>query len=683
MVIAASVLSDIFKAFLQGLPAGSVYGLVALGFVLTYKTSGVFNLAFGAQAYVSAAMYFKAREIWGWGIIPSLILAVFVLAPLVGLLLERVIFRSLRTAGAVPRLVVTIGLAVAIPALFNLVANYQVQQGSNPPGIIPNGANVFYDMFHTYSFSRDELVAMAVALVAMAALALLFAFSALGLRMRAVVESSRMTELNGIAADRVSAFSWALSSFFAGLAGVLIAPRFNSLSVVDFTQLMVVAIAAAAVGRLTSLPLALGGGFLLGDLIAQFNTFLPRWSTSQAWLRPIQAHASPAIPFLVLFAVLLFVPSVRRSKDAGDPLAGVDPPPAHLGRVVHDFRRELIGKVVGAALLVGILLTVLTRGDQNWIFLVTQALIMAVIFLSVTVIIGMAGQISLSQGAFAAAGAFTVFQMDVHHRMPVLLAMLLGGIIGGAIAGALALLLRRIGGIWTAIATLAFAYFFDTVVVNLPFVNGGTGETLTAGTVVSRPVLGPFDFDNDKTFLVLCAVIVVVVSAAVYLLNSGTFGRTLLALRGSEVAAESVGISPFRARLLAFCLSGFIAGIGGALLAMLQRNVNYATSFDPFAALFWVVLVVVLGARTIKGALNAAGSFSLFPSVVLSGTIFEWLLRAPGRMPGFLPVAGSWVFVLFGFAAIQYAHNPDGLLDAPKPTLPKLPFRRKAEEVAA
>src|SRR6185295_5794738 len=100
----------------------------------------------------------------------------------------------------------------------------------------------------------------------------------LGLRMRAVVESPRMTELDGIPADRVSAFAWALSSLFAGLAGVLIAPRFNTLASGDFFSIVVVAVTAAAVGRLTSLPRALGGGLGLGVLIALFTTFLPRWS---------------------------------------------------------------------------------------------------------------------------------------------------------------------------------------------------------------------------------------------------------------------------------------------------------------------------------------------------------------------------------------------------------------------
>jgi branched-subunit amino acid ABC-type transport system permease component len=662
VIAAASIGEDLFRALLQGLPAGAVYALVALGFVLTYKTSGVLNLAFGAQAYVSAAMYFKAREEWGWGIVPAVILSVVVLAPLIGLLLERVIFRYLRAAGALPKLVVTIGLAVAIPSLFDIIAGFEVVGGVTPEGVVPDGADVFYDPFGVYSFSRDELTALVVAIVATLALGALFRFSAIGLRMRAVVESTRMTELNGIAADRVSAFAWALSSLFAGLAGVLIAPRFNTLAAADFFHLMVVAIAAAAIGRLSSLPMALVGGLGLGFFIAQMNTFLPRWSDSQTWLRPLQDNLTPAIPFVVLFAVLVFVPSIRRARDAADPLAGVDPPPASVGTLTRDPRRALVHAVVATLVLTGIGAVVLNEADQVWLFLVTQAVVLATIFLSITVITGMAGQISLCQGAFAAIGAFSVFQLVERYDMAVLPAAFVGGLIAAVAGAVLSLPIRRLGGVWTAIATLAFAYFFDSVVVKLPFVGGGE-TSLLQGTVVARPVIGPFDLADDKSFLVFAVVVLAVVSVVVVQLRAGTFGRSAVALRGSEIGAQSIGISPGGVRLVAFALSGFIAAFGGALLAMHQENVNYGTNFAPFSALFWLVIVVTLGSRTVTGAVQAAAAFSLFEAVVLKGAIIGWILRSPDRIPGIFPIDAKWVFILFGLGAIQYARHPEGIVE--------------------
>ncbi|HEY4376902.1 MAG TPA: hypothetical protein VGM93_07075, partial [Acidimicrobiales bacterium] len=145
MLLAASVGSDLLRAILQGTAPGTVYALLALGLVLTYKTSGVFNLALGAQAYVSAAMYFQARMSWHWPIVPALVVSVFLLAPAIGFVLERFVFRYLRTASSVAKLVVTIGLAVALPSLFDLVLGFHSVAGQTPVGIIPGGATVFYN----------------------------------------------------------------------------------------------------------------------------------------------------------------------------------------------------------------------------------------------------------------------------------------------------------------------------------------------------------------------------------------------------------------------------------------------------------------------------------------------------------------------------------------------------------
>src|SRR5919106_1386511 len=601
MILAASVAEDVFRGILQGTPPGAVYALIALGFVLTYKTSGVFNLAFGAQAYVSAAMYFQAREEWGWATVPALVVSVFVLAPAIGLVLERLIFRPLRTASAVAKLVVTIGLSVALPALFELITDFQPVAGQTPEGIVPDGASVFYDPFGVYAFSRNELVAPGVAVLGMLGLAALFRFTALGLAMRALVESARMTELAGIRSDRVSAFAWALSSVFAGMAGVLIAPRFNTLVAADFFNLVVVAIAAAALGRLVSLPRALAGGFALGIFIALLNTFLPRWSADRAWLQAIQENLTPAVPFVVLFAVLVLWPAIRRTREAADPLSGVDPPPPSLAAATRSPRLTLFTRLfaLGFFLIVG--LVVFFRADDSWLFLVTQAVILATIYLSITVITGFAGQISLCQGAFAATGGFTVFQLADRYDMSVLVAAFLGAAAAAAAGALLSLPVLRLGGIWFAIATLAFAFFFDSVMVKLSWVGGGD-TSLLEGTRVPRPTIGPWDFANDLSFLALAVVVFVLVALAVIRIREGTVGRTLRALRGSEVAAASIGISPARARIVAFAVSAFIAGLGGAMLSMHQENVNYTSNFAPFAAAFWLVLVVALGSRTVEGA---------------------------------------------------------------------------------
>jgi branched-subunit amino acid ABC-type transport system permease component len=660
MVFAAGTGTDVIRAVLQGTPPGAVYALVALGFVLTYKTSGVFNLAFGAQAFVSAAMYFQARVEWGWSTVPALILSVFVLAPLIGLLMERLIFRHLRTASAVSKLVVAIGLSVALPSLFETLTGFAGVAGKTPVGLVPDGANVFYDPLGVYPFSRDELVALGVAVVGMLGLGALFRFTSLGLAMRAVVESPRMTELAGIDADRVSLVAWILSSFFAGMAGVLIAPRFNTLMAQDFFHLMVVAIAAAAIGRLVSLPRALIGGLGLGISIALLRTFLPRWSADLPWLEPFQNNLTPSMPFVVLFGVLVLWPAIRRSPAAADPLSGVDPPPPSLVSTTRSAVLTRAARVFGVCFLLLVGLTVWFRGDVVWVHLVTQATIMSLIFLSVTVITGLAGQISLCQGTFAAIGALTVFQLADRWDVSVLAAALVGAAIAAVVGALLSIPVLRLGGIWLAIATLAFAFFFDAVMLKFSWVGGGD-SALLQGHRVPRPVLGPWDFDDDRRFLVLIVVVFAVVSVLVIRIREGTTGLTLRGLRGSEVAAESIGVSPARARMLAFAISAAIAGLGGGLLAIHQENVNYGNNFTPTAALFWVVLVVTLSARTVEGAAQAGAAYSLFNAVILRGAGLAWITR--GHLPGFFPLSPKWRFVLFGLAAIQFARHPEGLVE--------------------
>ncbi|UDY35071.1 ABC transporter permease [Dermatobacter hominis] len=656
------MITDLARGVLQGLPPGSVYGLIAIGFVLAYKTSGVFNLAFGAQAYVSAALFFQARNEWGWSSLPAFVLAVLVVAPAIGLVLEHFIFRRLPPGSTLAKLVIAIGLSVAIPALFELVVGFEPVAGRTPEGLVAGGASVFYDPFGLYPFSRDELTAMAFAVASAAGLAALFRYTAIGLEMRAVVESPRMTELNGIRSARVSAFSWALSSTFAGLAGVLIAPRFNTLAAPDFFSLVVVAVAAAAIGKLVSLPWALIGGLALGVLISVVNTFLPDISDDTPWLNAIQENLTPAMPFVVLFGLVTLWPALRSGLDHHDPLSGVDPPPPAPAALTRSPLLTRITFAFGAAFFIVVGLAVFTQADTSWLFLVTQAVIMATIFLSITVLTGYAGLVSLGQGAFAAIGGFVVFQLADHFDVPAILAALAGALVAALVSGILAVPLVRLGAVWVAIATLAFAAFFDAVVVRLPFVGGGD-TSLMEGTRVPRPIIGPWNLSDDRAFLVLALVVFGLCAYAVKQLRSGTIGRTLQALRGSEVASISIGISPTRAKVIAFALSGFLAGLGGAMLSIQQRNVNYAANFSPFAALFWIVLVVSLGARTVEGASYAGAGFSLMDRLIFSGVLVAWVLRSQELVPDVFPISPKWRYVLFGLTTLTFARHPEGLIE--------------------
>ena len=635
-MLAVEGFDKFFQALLQGIPVGSVFALIAIGFTLTYKTSGVFNLVFGAQAYVSAATYFELHVRRHWAIWSAVLVAVVVIAPLLGVLLERLVFRHLRGARPAAKLITAVGLMVAIPQLFQIVANFDREPSFGAVGIVPDGRTV-YQLFGRYPLTRDELVQFVVAVGAAALLASLFTFTRIGLRMRAVVESPRMAELRGINAERISAVSWALSSLFAGLAGVLLAPRFVTVQPSFFFELVVVAIAAAALGRMVSLPWALIGGLLLGVL----NTVLARYVPSRSI---IGQNLGPSLPFLALFAVVVFSPSIRRDPGANDPMATVDPPPPGIGSGIGDPRLKLAARLFTGAIAVAIAVWALGFANDFWLLLLTEAVIYAVIFLSVTVFTGLGGQVSLALASFSAIGAFTTMQFAQRWGTSVIVGAVAGAAIAAVVGALLSVPVLRLGGIWLALATLAFALFFDAVLVKFSWVGG----TQLQQAKVPRPLLGPIDFRSDKSFLVLCCVVLTLVGGVVVLVRGGTTGSSLKALRGSEVAAASIGLVPWRSRMIAFSLSSAIAALGGALLAMSQGFVNYDANFKPFVGLFWLVLVITLSSRTVQGAIQAGFAFRVFPQLVL----IQWLHLSP-----------TWQFVGFGLAAVSYSRHPEGLLE--------------------
>ena len=622
-------MQDLTSSVIQGFPIGCVFALVAIGFVLTYKVSGVFNLAFGAQAYAAAAVYYVLRVQHGWPTPAAAFVAVLIVSPLLGVLLYFAIYRYLRTAAPVARLAVTIGLLVALPEIVNLV----LRLGSSPQygveGIVGNGDTTYH--FWSYAIDRNQLATIITTLAFVVGLTLMFRYTMIGLRMRAVVESARMTELAGISADRVSSVGWALSSILAGMAGVLLGPLFPQLSSQNFFLLIVAAIAAAAFAGLSSLPLALIGGLALGIGAQILSRTLPTNSIIAQGLRP-------SLPFVVLFFVLILKPSLKRKAEFSDPLAGVDPPPPALASVERGPGLTRATYVIESAICVGAISWFAFVGNAYWLSLATQAVIFSIIFLSITVFTGMAGEISLAQGSFAAIGAFACGQLASRWGVSVFIGLIVGIALAAAVGALLAIPALRLGGIYLALATLAFALFFEQVVVKFDWAGGGL-----LPVAVPRPILGPINFSSDRAFFFLSIGALTIAAAFVIRMRKSSTGMYLRALAGSEVAGSSVGISPARARITAFAVCAGIAAAGGALLSMREGAANYQADFTVPFALFWLVLVVTLGSRTVEGAIIAAFALKFFPEI-LNG----------------LGVSQSWQYILFGLGAIAFARHPEG-----------------------
>jgi branched-subunit amino acid ABC-type transport system permease component len=623
-------LSQFLSYALPGIPYGCAYALMAAGLVLTYKASGVFNLAFGAQAYVSAIVFYVAVAD-GWPKWAALVVAVVVLGPALGFALDRLLFQYARTAPPLVRLVPALGLLIAIPSVTQMI--FGTSQRLAPPALALNPDHVYFRI-GSVALTGVELLTTGVTVVVIAGLAMMFRSSALGLRMRAVVESPRMTELAGIRADRVGTFAWMLSSLLAGLAGVLLAPIYAALDPSYFTALLVAAIAAAAVGGFASLPLTLVGGVALGVVQEVIGGYLPSGTVLSSGLRP-------AFPFVVLAVLLVARRSFRPAGQLGDPLAACDPPPASLKPPSH-MTEVALGSRAFTGLLVAVFIVItLVLVPGNWEFALTQGLVFAIIFLSITLLTGMSGQISLCQASFAAVGAFTAGQLATHLGTALLLGVVAGGVLAGIVGFVVAIPSLRLGGIALALLTLSFALLGDNVLFQYPWSGNGA-----AGLSVPRPTVGVVNFAGSGAFFWLALVVLVVAAGVVWLLQHGSIGGELGALRASEVGAESIGIDVRRLRVIAFMLSAALAGIGGALYASLEQTVS-PTDFNYEFSLVFVVVVATVGVYSVAGAIEAGLAYTVLQQLVNN---------LPDRY-------GSLVALIFGLAAVTYVRHPEGAVE--------------------
>ena len=653
---------DILEYAIRGIPTGCVFALLAVGLVLTYKTSGVFNLAYGAQAFTSAAVFYVVRKEHEWPLWAAALLAIVVVGPLLGLLLERTLFRYLRGAGSMAKLVTSLGLLIAIPEIVKLFIGTDSKKNPPPLWWVRRTDEWLWPQGGRFVLDAGQIATIVCTVGVVIGLVILFGRTDLGLRMRAVVESSRMAELHGVDADRVSMASWMMSSLLAGLAGVLVAPLFASLNPIDLFTLLVAALAATVVGGLSSIPLTFVGGIGLGVLQAVLAGTLPTNSVLATGLRP-------ALPFVVLFALLIWRPGLRSTAETTDPLSAVDPPPP---APVSQRRPEWMtvgSRTFGIVVIViGLWLSISVLSGY-WLTLVVSGVILAVIMLSITITTGLGGMLSLSPAAFAAIGAFATAQLVAASGMSVIPAMVIGGLVAAAVGAVLAIPVVRLDGVYLALATLAFALMFEAVLVPLGWVSGGATPLN-----VPRPLIGTLDLADDRWYLLFAVLCLTVLGFAVIRLREGTTGRFLQALHMSPIAAASIGISGTRSRVVAFTVAAGVAGFGGGLMASFVGQANYQANFAYLAGLVWVALVVSAGARSVQAAVMSGMFFFLAPAAL--ERLFTWpgnFLDAhpdlSGPVASFLGAisptwANSVAFILFGFGAITYARHPEGSIEA-------------------
>jgi branched-chain amino acid transport system permease protein len=602
-----------------GLAFGSIAALSGIGLLITYRATGVFNLAHGGFAMLVAYLYWQTAGVWGWPVWAAAPLAILVVGPALGVAAYLVVFRPLQRRSAAPAesLVATLGVFVL---LVGVAAVLWGLQGRRAPAVLPTrrwvvaGAGV----------RSDAVVDLAVVLVTVLVLWWVTTRTRVGTEVRAVVADRPLAELSRIDADRVAALGWAVGAGFAGLTGVLLAPQL-SLTPYGLTLVVLETFAIPVVARLSSLPVAVGSALLIGvgqSELAQVHLRSTDWASA---LQSVQSN----LLALVLLVALLVLP--RLNELGGD--AGAAGTLASRQPRARPAGRRWTERAVASVLLLSPLLypAEVLRDAQR-----VPAL--ALVFVSIVVLTGYGGQVSLGHGAYAGLGALVFAHLSQRiSELPALLC-------GMAVAGVVGLLtgypaIRR-RGLFLALTTFAVGVTVSRFVFQEP--------ALTSGVHVSRPSVLGISLAGDRPFYAFELVCLAVGLVVVHNLRSDRLGRALVAMRDSEDGARAVGIDLRALKVFVFTISAALAGLGGGLLA--QATLAFEPNdFDPVASsLFWFTAVVVFGADSAAGAVAAAGlvvavgalTGTAEAALVPIGVLALLLGRLPGGLAGVVRGAG-------------------------------------------
>ncbi len=637
-------MSKFVNLLVTGIVSGAIYSMLAVGLALTYSTTGIFNLAYGAVAFTCAYIYFELQNGLHWSNVWAAAVVILAFAPLLGLLLDRFVFRKLSQASDASKIMATVGVLIALPALAQGVVavligvgHFNIPDGSLvtlAPGLGPEPPHHWH-LGSVLYVDSDQLIVGIVAVVMAIGLWYLLKRTALGLRMRALVDRPDLATARGVDRGRTSAVAWVLGTVMAGVAGVAGAPIFNSLSSATYLYVLLVAVAAVTLGGLRSVPLAALGGLCIGaiqSLVAGYAGFaqsIPGFSDS--------------VPF-VLLLVGLAVWGRERGRRAGQVSDDV-PPPDYLA--LRPRWRRVAPWIFWFG---GLLIYIYFGADSYWLGLATKGLALSLVFLSFTIVTGTGGIVSLAQAAFVTASGLMAGVLIGHYHQPYLVG-LLGGVAFAVLLGAIvAVPALRLGGLALALATLALGFVGDNVLFQWSWLAGPQQQ----GWVIPRPSFGPVSFASNKSMAVLLLVIVVLITLVIRNLQRSSSGRMMSAVRTSQTAAETSGISGTTVKISLFAVSAALAGLGGVLVVTVDQHVTNTTYSTP-VGLVWLATVVLWGVRRPSAAIVAGITSVLLVGVLSSGFHFSFVSWS-GTTSTWIPTA------LFGLGSVTMARNPDGIL---------------------
>lgn len=613
-----------------GVIEGLLYGLLALGIVLIYKGSRIINFAQTSFALVAAFLAwwftFRAPLPFAAGSRPRYLLAVVLSLLAVGLngfAVEHTVIRRLRSAPRLVLLVATLAISAG-NAGFVLLLFARNEEQQQVPRFLPSFVTTTVTVGTGLVKGADiEILVLVPAICG--ALALFFTKTRFGVAVRAVADNRDAARLLGVPASRVSVFTWVMGSLLAGFAGLLITEHRGSLDIASIsTGFLVSGLIAALVGGLTSLPGAIVGGLVVGVL-----------QSMAGFVFAGTQGAGEVVLVLLVLGILLFRPSgifgaPEETADNAAFVPSLRPLPSLLR--TNPAARGFSALGVLVVLFIFALSQVVGSGTNG---IIATVLCFGIVGVSLTVLIGFTGQISLGHWGIAGFGGYTTAVLSARLYTPWPLAVLTGAVAGGVLALVIGLPALRIRGLYLAVATMAFHLAATSFIYRKM---GGT----TAGVIVDRPRYGPLDLDSPSgrslTFVCLLALVGSIV-AANNLLRSRV-GRSLLAVRENEKAAATLGVGLTSAKLVGFGVSGALAGLAGALYVTISGTAQQA-QWDLALSFQLVVMVVIGGLGSAWGP--SLGAFLLFGLPLLFPGLNDWLVAigsaslvflAATRLPG-------------------------------------------------
>jgi ABC-type branched-subunit amino acid transport system ATPase component/branched-subunit amino acid ABC-type transport system permease component len=568
---------DLFPFIVAGVAAGSVYGLAGIGFTLTYKTAGIFNLAFGGLATLSAFVFYAmhVEHALPWPL--AALIDVIGLGIVTGILLER-LGRSLSRTTMYWRIGAFLGLQVTITA-------YLAVHFGTYSRIFPHFLPISTFDLAGVRITYEQLTMVGVSALAALGLFVFFRTTRMGTAMRAVVTNPELLDLAGTNPRRVRRWAWAIGCGFALLSGLLLAPYY-SLDPYTLSLVVVQALGAAACGGFSNLALVWVGGIIIGVGSSLMSKWFPSGSIANVGL---------SLPVIVLFVVLIASPRVRPdNKDFSvlhRPNSWTAPLRVHvaMGAVV------LCVLAFVPAFVAGYLV------DQ-WALILANVLLLV----SLGLLVKVAGQVSLCQVSFAALGAASFSQLThgfglrwlPGFHLPWLAALLLCGVVVVPIGALLSIPAMRISGLYLALTTFAFGLLQD--------------QLYPVGGEVSPPKVMGFRIDTPTGIYYVVLVITTIAVVAVVVTTRTRFGRLLRGLADAPRALMVSGASVRMTVVLAFCISAYVAAISGALFGMVFGHFS-ELDFNPTTSILDLLVVMLFFGATPWYALFGAFTLGLVP----------------------------------------------------------------------